>query len=56
MSSPGSWMITCIATNEVFEVFSREDADKAKESPFVKVETAAEHLGRINREIREGAK
>ena len=56
MSKPGSWMITCLATGEVFEVFDRADANKAKESPFVKVETAAEYLGRINREIRESQK
>jgi len=53
MGSPTTWMITCIATGEVFEVFDSEDARKAMESPFVKVETAAEYLGRINREIRE---
>lgn len=54
MSRPTSWTITCIATGEVFEVFSAKDAEEARQSPFVKVETAMEYLGRVNREIREG--
>ena len=52
MSGLTTWMITCIATGEVFEVFSAKDAEKAKQSPFVKVETAIEYLGRLNREIK----
>lgn len=53
MSRPTTWMITCLATGEVFEIFDRANARKPMESPFVKVETAMEYLGRINRDIRE---
>jgi hypothetical protein len=52
----GSWMLTEIATGDVFEVW-RADADTlgkwlaGKESLF-RIETAGEYLGRINREQR----
>ena len=52
VSRPTSWMITCIATGEVFEVFSANDAAMARKSTFVRVETAIEYLGRINKEIK----
>ena len=50
---PTSWMCTCIASGEVFELFTKEDASKARDSGLFKVEEAAEYLGRINREAKE---
>ena len=48
-----SWIITCISTGEVFEIFERDNYDKAKNSDLFKIETAAEYLGRINQQIKD---
>jgi len=53
MSECTSWIITCATTGLTFEIFNRENMEKAKECPFWTVETAAEYLGRINADIRQ---
>ena len=50
----GSWIVTS-NTGEVRETFSRRIAEEAHGFGY-KVETAAQYLGRINREIRNGAR
>ncbi|UQI42729.1 hypothetical protein [Vreelandella venusta] len=48
----GSWMVTCLVSGYVWEVFDREDARKAEEVALV--ETAQDYLARINEEARHG--
>ena len=54
--SSGSWVCTCITTGRVWEVFSFDEAQKAEKTNTIKVENIIDYLGRINREIQEGAK
>lgn len=49
----GSWVVTS-DSGEVRETFSREFAERMHFYGY-NVETAAQYLGRINREIRNGA-
>lgn len=48
----GSWMVTCLVSGYVWEVFDREDARKAEEVALV--ETAQDYLARINEEAQHG--
>ncbi len=48
-----SWIITNNRTGEVFEVFDRRIVDRLDRSK-VRIEEAAEYLGRINAEIAKG--
>lgn len=52
--SPTSWICTCLASGEVFEFFTKSNADKARDSGLFKVEEAGEYLVRINREQDHG--
>lgn len=49
---PATWMCTCIASGEVFEVFTRKDRDKVEDTGLFTIEEACEYLGRINAEIK----
>ncbi|WP_396328515.1 hypothetical protein [Burkholderia anthina] len=52
----GSWVVTRKATGEVFgEFFVRSNVAKF-DPDKVLIETAAQYLGRINREIRKANK
>lgn len=47
----GSWVMTS-PTGRVYESFNRRNVEKAHAAGW-KVETAAQYLGRLNKEIRE---
>jgi hypothetical protein len=52
----GSWMVTCLVSGMVWEIFDKSDHDNIIESNLqsVKVETAREHLDRINEDREVG--
>lgn len=47
-----SWVVTCLVTGRVWEMFDRRDADKARQIKSAKVEPIGEYLARINQEVR----
>jgi len=55
MSERGSWVVTCRASGETFEIFHCENMELAKECPYWIVETAAEYSDRINNDMRRRA-
>jgi len=48
-----SWVVTCLVTGTVIEIFNQENYDRALKLNSVKVEPIADYLGRINKEIRD---
>lgn len=48
-----SWVLTCIASGEVFETFDKQTRDEAEQSGLFHVEPITEYLPRLNREIKE---
>jgi len=52
----GSWMVTCLVSGMVWEIFDKSDHDNIIEPNLqsVKVETAREYLERINEDREVG--
>lgn len=53
MSRPGSWIVTCLSTGTVWEIFEQKDYDDAVKCSSVMIEPIGEYLGRINQEIKD---
>ena len=48
-----SWVVTCLVTGTVIEIFDLANYDRAIKLNSVKVEPIANYLGRINKEIKD---
>lgn len=49
----GSWVVTCLVSGRVWEIFEKSDHDKIVEADLqsVKVETARKYLERISEDV-----